>query len=96
MKGVELIHDQHGRISQIQVDVSLNPSLAEDIYNMIMIREREAKAKAQQSSHAKGERAMTVTAFRKMMREAKQSGVISQSEFFNQHPEWNKRKEKLS
>lgn len=94
MKGVKLIKDKEGRITEIRVNAQANPEIAGDVYNLISILERLAEDEQQEELSPKPQR-MTIEALRGLIQEAKNSGELSPEEFFQLHPEWQK-KEKLS
>ena len=98
MEGVELIKDREGRITEIRVDVTGNPALAEDIYHLIgaLRRAKETEKSMSTAGKSKKERSqLSLNAFNQLIREAKASGEISEKEFFELHPTWQ-RKENLS
>ncbi|MEZ4829676.1 MAG: hypothetical protein R3C61_25830 [Bacteroidia bacterium] len=99
MQGIELIKDRKGNITEIRVDVKGNPDLAADIYHLVGAIKRVAETEKSNVSDAKrsypSKGPMTREAFHALIREAKASGEISASVFFQQNPQW-RQKEKLS
>ena len=98
MKGIEIVKNKEGKVTVITLDASVQPELADAVQRLIRIARREQEALAQEEKAKADDKpspAMTITRFREMIREAKQSGEISEREFFQMHPEWQK-KEQLS
>lgn len=102
MKGIELIQDATGQITGIKLDIQNNPQMAQGVYHLIRTLQ---KAQETEDSHQQVEKKettiggvtkpMSLTALNKLVRESKKSGEITQEEFFQLHPTWQKN-EKLS
>ncbi|MEO0473107.1 MAG: hypothetical protein AAF206_26060 [Bacteroidota bacterium] len=100
MEGIELIKDREGNITEIRVDVQGHPELAMDVYHLISAlkrsKQQESAAKGKSYAASLAEQGpMSHNAFNQMIRDAKDSGEITESEFFQLHPSWQK-KERLS
>ena len=93
MEGVELIKDHNGRITEIRVDVKGNPALAEDIYHLIGALKRAKDTEKQKIAMAGEKRysPMSMAAFNQLIRDAKSSGEVSEKEFFQLHPSWQRK-----
>jgi|GEM_PF-3508549 len=91
MKGIEFIKDETGRVIEIRITVEDQPTLAESIIRMAGAEKSDEK---DGKSVVKRER-MSLTKFRKALKEAKNSETLTAEEFLNAHPEW-KKKEQLS
>ena len=91
MEGIELIKDQDGKLTQILVDVEHNPELAEDVYHLIAALQRAKDTETfQQERKPNGKKPLSISAFNRLIRQAKASGEISESAFFQQYPQWQK------
>lgn len=99
MEGIELIKDRKGNITEIRVDVRENPDLASDIYHLIgtlkRVKETDRSTAPNKKVSYPAKSPMTLSAFNQLIRKSKASGEISESSFFQKHPQWRK-KEKLS
>lgn len=91
MEGIELIKDRKGNLTQILVDVANNPELAEDVFHLVSALQRAREtADFQQSRRPNGHKPLSISAFNRLIREAKASGEVSQAAFFQQHPQWQR------
>ncbi|MEL6672572.1 MAG: hypothetical protein AAFR61_10285 [Bacteroidota bacterium] len=101
MDGIRLIRDEAGKLLEIRVDAVNHPELAEDVYHLIhavkRAKETERAVTYKQSITVAQKRKspMSLAAFNRLIKEAKASGELSESEFFQQLPQWRK-KEKSS
>ncbi len=87
MKGIEFIRDHSGQLKEIRLAVMDHPALAADISRLISIHARSE----QQATPTSAKAQMPLKDFRKLVREAKQSGEVSESAFFQKNPEWQRK-----
>lgn len=91
-----MMKDDAGKLAEIRVDAMENPELAKEVYHLIQALSRAKdtrRAKAfRESSRAIGteDKPISVTKISKLIREAKASGEISQDQFFQRFPSWQK------
>lgn len=96
LQGVQWVKDEAGKLAEIRVDAMENPELAKEVYHLIQVLSRARdteRAKAfRESSRAIGanDKPISATKLTKLIREAKASGEISQEQFFQRFPEWQK------
>ncbi|MFK7920674.1 MAG: hypothetical protein AB8H47_01895 [Bacteroidia bacterium] len=96
MDGIEVIKDPQGNVTQIRMDVAGQPDLASDVYHLLSALQRaKVTEDAQQKRSPNGHKPLSVSAFNRLIRDAKASGEVTEAEFFNAHPKWQK-KERLS
>lgn len=102
MKDVQLIQNAAGHLTGIKLEIQDDPEMAKEIYHLLRAlskskEEENTDSQMIESSLAmrNTEKAMSLTAFNKLIRTAKASGEITQEEFFQLHPTWQ-RDEKLS
>ena len=92
MKGIELVKDHTGELKEIRLAVSEQPDLAADIYRLISIHTRNEHHRATNA----GPSSMNLKDFRKLVQEAKQSGELSETAFFQSNPEWQQKQKQSS
>lgn len=96
LHGVHMMKDDAGKLAEIRVDAMENPELAKEVYHLIQALSRAKdtlRAKAfRESSRAIGtvDKPISTTKISKLIREAKASGEISQDQFFQRFPSWQK------
>ncbi|MEM7367827.1 MAG: hypothetical protein AAF587_04455 [Bacteroidota bacterium] len=98
MKGIELIQDATGQITGIKLDVQDDPKLAQGLYHLFrtLQKAKETEEIVKEETLIGGaSKPMSLTALNKLVRDSKKSGEITQEEFFQLHPTWQKN-EKLS
>lgn len=93
MEGVELIRDVEGNITGIRVDVQDDPDLAVDIYHLIRAEERAKVTKRAQTYRSVSNQVtpttpLSMTAFHRLIKQAKESGEVTAETFFQKHPKW--------
>jgi len=99
MESVEITKDLDGNITGIRLSVENNPEMAQEIYELMRTLKNAKKTRRSMrnkaiSQHIKPTESLTPSTFVQLIDEAKNSGELSQEEFFMQHPSW--RREKLS
>ncbi len=95
MQGIQLVTDVRGRIQEIRVDVKNNPTFAEEVVRMVKaLRRAQATERAQQYKEAvqkmRRRKSLSPKAFLDLIDRARNSGEISEEEFFQTHPQWRR------
>ena len=90
MQEIELITNQEGEITGLKLEVSNDPELAKEVIHLIGVLQRARETSTPPAQKSPQRSAMSVTAFNKLIRKAKASGELSEAEFFQLNPAWQK------
>ncbi|MEM7655045.1 MAG: hypothetical protein AAF399_02860 [Bacteroidota bacterium] len=90
MQEIELITNRKGEITGLKLEVNNDPELAQEVIHLIGVLERVKETTNPPTQESSPRSAMSVTAFNKLIRKAKASGELTEAEFFQLHPAWQK------
>jgi len=96
MEGIHVTKDTSGKLTEIRIDALTNPELAEEIYHMLAAvqrakeTERSLVFKSSRISNGSG-KTMDLLTFNQLIRDSKESGELTQEEFFLRYPQWLKK-----
>lgn len=101
MNGVQVITDNlTGELTEIRVNALENPAIAQEIYQLLRamrrVQETRQSRNFKQVSRPEGKlKTMSISDLKKRLKASKESGEVSEAEFFQRNPTWQK-SEKLS
>lgn len=101
MNGVQVITDtKTGELTEIRVNAIENPDIAQEIFHLLRamarVQETQQSRNFKEVSRPEGKmKPMSISDLKKRIKASKESGEVSEAQFFKRYPTWQK-SEKLS
>lgn len=96
MKGIDIIRDEWGKITEIKFLRDADPKLIQDVWRLVKIRSRQEKQAELKKYKKPSSSQISTQRFRELIRESKSSGELSETAFFQLTPAWQQKREGLS